>query len=303
MQRNTLFSILATAALGLVMAGPVSAKTTNWTSGDATNPEKWHDEDNWSNGIPAATDTVNINPFIEPDNYEDPVLSTANGAAGTLTIGSDFSLTVTGRTLILDDNSYTFNGPLILSDSTAKVEFTYPQASGWIAVGGSAGITGQDNAAEVRLNDAKINSNTVFRGQMIIKKVAGTSTFLNGSTGIVRADAAGEGSPAILLLKSGLTIDDADTGTPKWEATTDPDAVLQFDVGASCLDGNFVISGCATLRINDVTIATQGTYTLTAGRVDIVGSGEFHHTCNSDCTSCTEITTDQCSNGAGDCGC
>lgn len=266
MQRNTLFSILATAALGLVMAGPVSAKTTNWESGDATNPERWHEDNNWSNGIPAAGDTVNINTAFKPVNYQDPVLSTDDGAAGTVTIGSDFSLTVTGRTLTLDGATQTFNGNLILSDSTAKVEFTVD-----VTVDGDGEIVGQHNDAEIRIaNDKTLTNEMIISGKMTILDAGTSGTFKNGPTGIVRANANG-----ILLLDGSLRLDDDNDGDarPKWQAQSNSGAVLRFESGLTFVDsspqlvGNFLVDDDATLDI-DLTIVTSGTMTHTNGTVD-----------------------------------
>ena len=297
MNRNTLFSILATAALGLVMAGPVSAKITNWKSGDATNPERWHEDNNWSNGIPAAGDTVKIKPMTQPGNYQDPVLSTADGAAGTVTIGSNFSLTVTGRTLTLDGATQTFNGNLILSDSTAKVRFT----SATVTVNGSstAGIKGQHNLAELQINNSTLTSNALIHGRMTVKESAGTSTFKNGSTGIVRANVDG----GRLTFASGLALtDDGSCSGAVWAAigdtvnfTTQP--VLKFEQSATGLTSKFFLDHCAWIELAaDVDIATTNVLkdesgsSVAEGYIKVGSGGSFVY--RDSCPSGTQNTID-----------
>ena len=299
MQRNTLFLILATAALGLIMAGPVSAKTTRWTSGDATNPAKWHEANNWNNGIPVAGDTVNIKPLSQPGNYQDPVLSTADGAAGTLTIGSSFTLTVNGVTLTLDGTGTHSISGIMKIDATGKLDvqtggtFDLDSANthligGEILLSGSGStllvsaattlnpnsgaygsVIGQDAGASIDIAGVTLTNNIVVKGEMTVQEVSGTAIFLNSTTGVVLANADGGGSPAILLLASDLTIDD-DSGA-KWQAKGDPDAVLQFASGLTFVDsspellGDFVLDDCAKIDV-DVNITTNG------GLTDMNGS-------------------------------
>ena len=299
MQRKTLFTlcaaaVVATSALGLATARPAKPASlgspTNWTSGDATNPERWHEDNNWSNGIPAAGDTVNIKTMSKPGNYQDPVLSTADGAAGDLTIGNGFTLTVTGVTLSLNlAVTHDIDGDLFLSNSSSKLEFKTNHAT----VGGDGAIVGQDNSAEIRIADDKTLTNEmIISGNMTILDAGTSGTFVNGATGTVLANGNPNtsGSAEILTIASGLTFDDADTGTPKWEATTDADAVLQFDVGASCLDGDFVISGCATLKLDGVTIKTKGNVTKTAGEIVLANSAALVKQINADCTGGTSVS-------------
>lgn len=270
MQRNTLFSILATAALGLVMAGPVNAENHKWKASNTN--DDYHTAGNWNpTGVPGTGDTATINPFQTPDGYVNPVLDDQDRSLGQLVIGSGFSLTVTGVKLTLEGNSHTLNGNLILSNSDSKVEFTFAQASGWVTLSGSGGIEGQDGSAELRLNDSKIDNDSVIHGMMTVKKVGGdTATFKNGPTGIVRADADGVGSPAVLLLAAGLTVVDANTGTPKWQATSKTDARLRFDVSATGLNGEFTVSECAQLYLADgIDVHTTGNFIFTANDYEV----------------------------------
>ena len=298
MKRNTLFSILATAAFGIVMANPINAADSTWDGSKSTD---WDDADNWSNGVPGSGDTATI-----PNETNDPLID-SSVTVGTLIINTGAVVTVQGAfapvTLTLDGNTQTFNGDLVLSNSTARVEFTYAQSSGWIAIDGSAGIKGEHASAEVRLNDAKIDSDTVFRGQMVIKEVAGTSTFKNGSTGIVRANANGT-----LLFVAGLALDD-DCGA-KWESIeASGNSTLEFGSTVVFVDsnpelrGDFVLSDCATMEFNGTTFKTAGSFSSPVGNISNSG-GTFSYldagTCASP-TSYTDIDNDQCFGGAPCC--
>ena len=129
-----------------------------------------------------------------------------------------------------------------------------------------------DNLATINIDWQRDCRVAIFEGNM---KLLSTSTatdanFVNGATGTVLANGDGGGSVAVLLFAAGLDIDDADTGTPKWQATSDTDAQLRFDVSDTGLDGEFTISGCATLYLDDgVDIYTTGDLVATANDYNI----------------------------------
>ena len=309
MKRTTFFSMFLIAALGLIVAttaafGLVTPKpgivpcefTWRVTAGSGN----WQTASNWDvvtpigetcNDYPQSGDTAII---TDVTSGSDPVIDSNDETVATLTINSGGLLTVTSQTLTLEGSSQTFNGNLVLSDSSAIVKFT----GGTIAASGSTttGIKGEDDGAKIQIEGGDtLTSTMLIQGHLVMETNGGSGngTFVNGATGIVRANADGGGSPAVLLLAAGLTIDDADTGTPKWEATTDPDAVLQFNTGASCLDGNFLIANCAKLKLSDagvsaVHIKTEGGVTQTAGEIVLNNSSTLFKNLTS-CASGTSV--------------
>ncbi len=259
MQRNTLFSILATAALGIVVAGPVNAETYRWKG---VGSDDYHTDTNWNpTGVPGTGDKANITPLQTPQNYMNPVLDDQDRLLGELEIGSGYTLTVTGVKLTLEDNSHTFTGNLILSNSTSKVEFTFAKASGWVALTGSGGIEGKHASAEVRLNDSKIDNDSVIHGKMTVKEVGGTASFKNDTTGKVLANVAGT-----------LRFEDLDlSGAGVWKAETNPSAILEFATeDLTGLSGDFTLSHDATLKFL-ASITTSGSFTTNprCGLVDV----------------------------------
>lgn len=297
MQRNTLFSIFATAAFGIVMAGPANAADQTW---DGSESSDWHTAANWvGNAVPGSGDTATFPSFLTA-GADEAVVSTADATVGQLSIASTRTVTVTGKTLTLDGSTQTFNGNLILSDGSAIVKFT----GGTITASGSstAGIKGQHNGAKIQIEGGDtLTSTMLIQGHMAMETNGGSGngTFVNGATGTVLANGTAS-APAILLIASGLTFDDVSGA--KWQAQGDADAVLQFDVGASCLDGAFLIDDCAKIELAaSVVIKTEGGLTHTAGRLTIGSSASFAYDCNSGCSNCTTtVTTSQC---VGDCGC
>ena len=304
MQRKTLFSILATAALGLVMAGPVNAGTNHKWKASNTNDD-YHTAGNWNPaGVPGTGDTATINPFTTVENYMNPVLDDQNRSLGQLVIGSGYKLTVNGVKLTLDGavthsisgiieidatgtvdvqaggtfdldsaNTHPIGGDILLSSSTSVL-----RASAATTLGPNSGaygsVIGQDPDASIDIAGVTLTNNIVVEGEMTVQETSGTATFLNGSTGVVLANGnpSTSGSPELLRFLSGLTIDDADTGTPRWEATTDSEAVLQFNEAATGLDGDFLLNDCALFDIN-ANITTSGGFTHTAGTVDASPGG------------------------------
>ena len=282
MQRHTLLTlcaaaVVATSALGLATARPAKPASLMATmSWNGTTSRDWNVGSNWSDStVPAAGDIVTI-PRTEPPDYQgDPIISNADAFAGDLTIAGPRTVTVTGKKLTLDGSTQVFNGTLILSDITAKVEFTYPQGTDWVALSGNGGIEGQHESAEVGLNDSKIDNDSVIHGILTVKKVGGdTATFKNGDTGIVRANAAG-----VLSFAAGLTLADETACSPSWEAITNTGAVLEFNQAATNLVGTFVLDDCAKMRFN-ANITTVGTLVDSSagspqGFIDIENSSTF----------------------------
>lgn len=299
MQRNTLFSFLTIAALGLLTAGQANAETYTWVGGAGTGSQQtqWDYEnsgnyENWSWGaggnvtsLPASGDTVVI-----PDVTYDPIIDSGASPVTftTLTINRNGELTVidANTILTLDGSSHTLNGNLVLQDNDTFVKFTYPQSSGWIFLTGGGGIVGENEGAEVQLANAKIDSDVNIEGKMIVMQFSGTSTFKNGSSGVVLANVDGT-----LLFADELDIDDVSGAS--WQAKTDPGALLKFssDDPDFCIKGNFLVDNCATIELAaGVVIETQGSFTQTAGTLTLGSGATFAKSCNSGCTSCTSVS-------------
>lgn len=305
MKHKTLFSFLtvaalgATTALGIVKAtpvAPVSATTFTW-DGDQNNGD-WRDEDNWDVGAsyPQSGDIAIITTDGDP-----PVINDQDEVVSELRVQTGAILTITGQKLTLDGTTaHDIDGDIKLSNGTAALKF-----SASVTVDGDGNIIGEHNDAKFQIaGDKTLTNEMIVKGQMQVKALPGgtrAGKFVNGATGTVLADADGNDSPAVLLFAVGLAFDDVSGAN--WQATTDPDAVLKFDVGAACLDGDFLIDGCATIQLNGVSIDTRGSYTNNGGLLDLVGAVHFGHSCNAGCSSCTTFTTDQCVTGALSCSC
>lgn len=299
MKRNTLFSFLTVAALGLLMASSATATDFVWDGGGADN--KWSNPDNWTandgypddNGDKATLrgDTkpeLDVNVTIGELVIEDDAALTVATASGTRTLGIDGAGSQNGKVTIeavgkmyigssgkvnFDGTDFlvrhTIDGDITLSTSSSKLAFTDS-----VTINGSGSIIGQHNTAKLLINGGKtlINMITVS-GNMTVLTAVGTGggadgIFLNGSTGTVLANAGG-----ILLLDGSLTLDDDNNGGAKWQAKGDPNAVLQFATGLTFVDsnpelaGNFLVDDEAKLDI-DLTVVTSGTMTHTNGTVD-----------------------------------
>ena len=267
MKRNTLFSFLTVAALGLLTAGPANAGTFTWVGSNNANGDDWRVAANWdlNSSYPQTGDIA----IIANVATKDPVIDQQNEVVSELRVSPSGLLTVTGKKLTLDGTTtHDIDGDVVLSNAMAMLAFTDN-----VTVDGDGSIVGQDDSARVFITAGKTLTNEmIFEGNM---KLLSTSTatdanFVNGATGTVLANGDGGGSVAVLLFAAGLDIDDADTGTPKWQATSDTDAQLRFDVSDTGLDGEFTISGCATLYLDDgVDIYTTGDLVATANDYNI----------------------------------
>ncbi len=287
MHRNTLFSILATAALGIVMAGPVNAGTTYRWIGNGS--DEYHTDTNWNpTGVPGTGDKAIVTPFSQPNGYLNPVLDDQDRLLGELVIGSDFTLTVTGVKLTLDGMTpHDIDGELRLSDAAAQVEFTAT-----VTVGGDGSIKGENNSAQLRIAKDNVLTNTTSIVGMM--KIAGLTGGTNAgklvNQGLVYAN--GDGT---LELGANLLLDDS-TGGVRWKAGNNSGAILVFKnthTGGSKLEGDFAVANCAKLKF-EKTIETNGTFDTGAAAgfvdVDAGNSVEFRYDCVG---GCTVIDSDQ----------
>ena len=123
--------------------------------------DDWQVKANWnpSSAFPVRGDTA-----IIPNVTHDPVIDQQAEAVTTLTINNGGVLTITGQTLTVDGSTQTLNGFLVLSDSTAKVEFTHTAAD--VTLSGRGGIKGEHASAEIRLNASDLDrgGSSRFRG-------------------------------------------------------------------------------------------------------------------------------------------
>lgn len=323
MKSTTFFSSLLVAALGIVMATPASAQpyTFTWVGDSDATGDDWRETPNWDldNGnYPQAGDTAiiasvsggNKPPVI---NDQDEVVLTLNIKHGgkltvrgqTLTISGSAGLDIesgvlndglldisTGGTVILSGGgTHPIGGDLLLSSNTSILKISAAMTFGPNnTVYGS--VKGEHNDAKIDIAGVVLTNNIVVEGNMTVREESGTATFVNGATGIVRANGNPDisGNPEILKFASGLTYDDADTGSPKCEAMTDSEAVLQFDTGASCLDGDFEIANCAKLKLDGADIKTRGSVTKTAGEIVLANSATLSENCNAGCSTCDNVS-------------
>lgn len=311
MKHNTLFSILATAAFGIVMAGPVSASVIDW-NGKGTD---WATAANWVGGVvPGSGDTAKF-PAVYTVGSNEPGVSTADATVGRVVLARSHTITVTGKTLTLAGTvPHDIDGDIVLSDvvndSVLKVTGAVTMditgniflkgsnavldLDANVTVQGAGEIKGENNAAEIQIADSSTLTNLLLiHGKMTIKESGSSGTFLNGSTGIVRADAAGT-----LLLAAGLTLSNCSDAV--WEASSNSSAVLRFDQDATGLTGLFYLDDCAIIEVAaGVDIATTNTLTDSAGNTPAQGcvvigtagaSFSYRDRCDGDKTTLEEDT-------------
>ena len=306
MKRNTLFSFLTVAALGLVTAGPASAgnDTYTWVGGAASGSENdWDynagtkaapDYANWNwnaaagepvTSLPNSGDTVVI-----PDRTHDPEIdsgasivtfSTLNiNTGGVLSIRADAVLNLDGTV------AHDIDGDLVLSNSTAVVKF-----SASVDVDGDGKIVGQDNNAQVQVATNKVLTNRMSTVGIVGRmKIAGPGKLDN--RGLVHANGDGP-----LELGENLLLDDTG-GAVRWKAGDNINAILFFrneHTGGSKLDGDFAVASCSKLKF-DATIETNGDFDTGAAAgfvdVDAANSVEFRYDCDAG-GGCTVIDSDQ----------
>lgn len=289
MKRNTLFSFLTVAALGLLTAGPAYACDFTWKSDAGT--DAFRTASNWttaapcpSHAYPQAGDTVTIQ---SSDN--DPVISN-DEIFLTLTINQSGVLTVTGaNTLTLTGSSHTLDGDLVLQGSGSIVKFT---ASATVAGRGS--IKGQNNGAEIRIATDKVLTNTTsIVGMLTIVGETGPGNAGKlDNRGLVHANDNGT-----LELGSNLLLDDTGSAV-RWKASTNGGGILLFrneHTGGSKLDGDFAVANCSKLKF-DKTIETNGAFDTGAAvglvDVDAANNVEFRYECDAQ-GGCTVIDSDQ----------
>jgi len=267
MERKKILSVLAIAALGVVMASPAAQAGVTEFDANGSASGNWSVSTNWTNGLPGSDDRA----VIQSGKTCSFDLSSATVGTlqvdGTLIILANKTLTIDGASINpthSDDSEV--DGNLYLNGSESCLTFTSIDQT---MHGDNDGeIAGKANDARIKIDDVTLTNSITMSGQMSIERLSGSARFCNGSTGVVRAgNPNASGSDEILSLASNLTvIDDSDRSTASWEVT-DPDGILQFNEAATGLVGNFIVDNCGTLDVN-ADITTTGSLTQTAGTVD-----------------------------------
>ncbi|MES2776939.1 MAG: hypothetical protein V4722_22370 [Bacteroidota bacterium] len=118
---NWVLSYTATAVILTFGTPPPPTAVTTWTGAVST---AWNTAGNWSDGVPAAADSV-----IIPNTTNDPVISVAGAlaktvtvqAGGLLTIGAAGTLTINGAAVrgLLNQGSVQNSGDIIIGNSSA----------------------------------------------------------------------------------------------------------------------------------------------------------------------------------------
>ncbi|MCH8824792.1 MAG: hypothetical protein IH984_14940 [Planctomycetes bacterium] len=298
MKRTTFFSSLLVAALGIVMATPASATTFTWVGDSTADGSDWQEPSNWNlnSSYPQSGDTaIIVSPaFLK----QDPVIYQQAEAVSVLNIQNGGLLTVTTQTLTVSGSAgvdidaggtldigasgvvivsggggtHPIGGTLKLSSSTSILKVSAATTFG--LNGDDKGmVLGQHNDAKIDIAGVTLTNNIFVEGMMTVREESGDATFLNGSTGVVRANAAGT-----LKFASGLTLDDTSACSPSWEAITSS-AILEFNEAATSLVGTFVLDNCAKMLFN-ANITTVGKLVDSAasspkGFIDIENSSTF----------------------------
>jgi hypothetical protein len=185
---------------------------------------------------------------------------------------------VSGGTLVLSGGgSDPIDGELRLSHSASVFSITSSSAT----VSGAGHVNGTNAAAEIRVaantsgSPITLTNSAVIEGMLKIRGMQPSAgqeqgRFLNGATGVVRANAAG-----VLEFKEG-DFRDAASGA-KYVVNSNASAVLRFSVApAATLLGDFMIAA-GTLDIDD-SVSTSGGMCFTSGLIDVAASKSFSAT-------------------------
>jgi hypothetical protein len=157
-----------------------------------------------------------------------------------------------------------------LSESSSDLQITGSSHE----ISGSGTIVGWSSNAEIRIAAASsqiaLTNNVNIEGMLKIRGMqpgAGQvqGAFVNGASGIVKANAAG-----VLEIKEGA-IDDVDGAL--WRVESSASAFLRFSVAPASLDGDFMIAA-GTLDI-DASVSTAGGLCFTGGVLDVAPSVSF----------------------------
>ncbi len=256
MKSKSLITAAAFAAF-VFATGPAThaANNTFQPDGDGVNGA-WNDSNDWSGGIPDATDNV-----IVPSG-KICALDTTAGLADSLEIAG--TLNVTGVSLTVDgtsDSDHSITGSVFLKDGSASLVFT---STNHTMSGSNGKIDGEHNSAQIEddNNPRTLTINTGFSivGALQLKLPVAVS-------GGAKID-ADDGN----TNRTTITFSVAPTGAGDFKATASS-AVMKFGVASTSMSGNFYVSGGGILDV-DENVSTTGdlkSFTGTGSKIDVAG--------------------------------
>jgi hypothetical protein len=190
-------SLLAGTALALSLAAPLAAAQTQWIAGNGN----WNTSGNWSTGVVPSTAATNV--VINPAGAVTVTHSSGTHRIGSLTVGANDTLSITGGILGTSANS-TVNGTLTLGtggtleinggtlsllggNADLRGTLAITSASSRLIVGGSANvINGLDGSGSNALSVLEIpgfvqfSGDSSFGGRLLIS--GSSSAVLGGAT-------------------------------------------------------------------------------------------------------------------------
>lgn len=291
--------LLTAAALlaVMIMLNVSTANAADYRSKGA-GPADWADYTSWqicvdgewrdavSGEVPDADDFATIRATQQIDvAAEDPDQSADHiDVAGALHIEA-------GRTLTLDGSSsatsyVSGNGQMYLEVSGSTGSFlaftTTDQVLSYVSTQGK--ITGAGEAAEIRIADSrKLTSQIIIDGSLKIAPApsASSTRFINGTGGLVHANAAGTLDLQVDELDEWVTGSNEVRTPGDWQVSTSPSAVLRFTTGSYYFSGRFDVDA-GTLDIvaskgspADPGVCTTGILDQQGGGIDVAGSKCF----------------------------
>jgi hypothetical protein len=159
---------------------------------------------------------------------------------------------------------------ILLSNSSSRLEIVGRSH----VISGDGSIIGENNGAEIRIAAAaeqiSLTNNVALRGMLKVRGLTGGAgqfdgKFVNGATGSVMADASG----ALDILEG----DVADVRGAEWMVLSNVNAILRFNIGATNLAGDFIIT-FGMLDI-DQPVHTSGNLRFTGGLIDVAPEQYF----------------------------
>lgn len=295
-------------ALGLApLPGPALAQSNTWSG---TTSSDWFIGSNWSNGVPAAGQTVIIN-TLSPN---ETIIATAGAVARDLFIsnGSDAVLTVTGTGTVNADyivisDAISGTGTLNVSNSgvaTAETAINVGQAGSGVMnltgggtatarqvhLGSDLGVTGTINVdgagSEIRMieNTNNLTFTVGGEGRGVLNVANGGQAVAEdivivGSSDTGIGEISVSGSSSLLRAEAGISVGNGGTGTvliTDGALFQSPAAALGF---LSTADGTVEVSGAGSRWVNSATGSSAQLFVGAEGigRVRVVDGGSFEH--------------------------
>lgn len=175
----------------------------------------------------------------------------AGSAAGLLHVSGAGRVDLTGGA-----GTNTINGEMRLDNASAELRITSPNNT--VILSGSGMVKGTVSGAKVKINQSvTFDNRCTIQGILEITKVAlaTSTTFVNGSGGLVHANVSG-------LLR--INPDALGAGAGDWQVSTSASAILRFSVGNASQSGDVTVS--------NGTLDVQADFT-TSGDLYLSGNG------------------------------